>query len=286
LSIDLIFSDIHGDIEALNTILDISTSKEFQKKFGNIKRVINLGDILGRGTHPVQVINKLKLLQKKYDFISVIGNHDESFLYKKTIAVYPKESIEAHSSLTKKDLEIFQKNSDGSFGLQEFFDKKNNMVFVHGGPLNPTEIIPHDVGIDAWRYNKSWQRITQKNYEFFTPAGYHYKVSSAFSEVKKKLSDFQIICGHQHVEAAYMEDNEGIHEILSTIPHEIERNSNFLLNKKEIKIKTPGNYLIRVGIGGPQGDHPEEHSLPHFGIIQYNPKKVFLFTVKQHANSE
>jgi len=112
LSIDLIFSDIHGDIEALNTILDISTSKEFQKKFGNIKRVINLGDILGRGTHPVQVINKLKLLQKMYDFISVIGNHDESFLYKKTIAVYPKESVEAHSSLTKKDLEIFQKNSD------------------------------------------------------------------------------------------------------------------------------------------------------------------------------
>ncbi len=140
MSIDLIFSDIHGDIEALNTILDISTSKEFQKKFGNIKRVINLGDILGRGTHPVQVINKLKLLQKMYDFISVIGNHDESFLYKKTIAVYPKESVEAHSSLTKKDLEIFQKNSDGSFGLQEFFDKKNNIVFVHGGPLNQTEI--------------------------------------------------------------------------------------------------------------------------------------------------
>jgi len=285
MSIDLIFSDIHADIEALNTILDISTSSEFQKKFGEISRVINLGDILGRGIHPVQVINKLKSIQNRYNFVSVIGNHDEAFLYKKTISIYPKDSIEAHSSLTKNDLKIFQKNSDGTFGLQEFFDKKNNIVFVHGGPLNPAEIIPHDVGDDAWKYNKSWQRITQKNYEFFTPAGYHYNVSSAFREVKKKLSDFQIICGHQHIEAVYMEDNEGIHDILSTIPNEPERISKFLLEKREIKIETSCNYLIRLGIGGPQGDHPEEHSHPHFAIIQNNPKKVFLFTVIGQENS-
>jgi hypothetical protein len=42
--LDLVFSDIHADIDALDTILKIATSNEFNKKYGNFERIINLGD--------------------------------------------------------------------------------------------------------------------------------------------------------------------------------------------------------------------------------------------------
>ena len=72
--LDLVFSDIHADINALDTILDVASSKEFTKKYGEFSRVINLGDILERGTHPSEVIARLRSLEKNYPLYSVIGN--------------------------------------------------------------------------------------------------------------------------------------------------------------------------------------------------------------------
>jgi len=36
--------------------------------------------------------------------------------------------------------------------------------------------------------------------------------------------------------------------------------------------------LIRIGLGGPEGYY-ETGTTPHFGIVQYNPKKVILFGI-------
>lgn len=61
---DLIFSDIHADIDSLKTILFIVNSKEFKKKYGEFSRIINLGDVLERGTNPKQVLEDLQNSQK------------------------------------------------------------------------------------------------------------------------------------------------------------------------------------------------------------------------------
>jgi len=101
---DLVISDIHADISGLNKILYLVNSTDFKKKYGNFSRILNLGDVLERGNHPKQVLQKLKTLERNYPLISVMGNHDEAFLYGQMISGSSFESIFAHNSLTEKDL--------------------------------------------------------------------------------------------------------------------------------------------------------------------------------------
>jgi len=198
---DLVISDIHADIFALNTIMDLTTSLDFKNKYGKISRIINLGDVLERGTHPKQVLEKMTALSTDYPMFSVMGNHDEAFLYGRQVSGSSLDSISAHDTLTEEDLEFFKKNQDDTYGQQDFLDKKKGLVCVHGGPLDPKKITPKDAVLDAWLYQKSWQRLSEENYEFFSHYGYQYTASSAFKEAKTKVENPLILCGHQHPEA-------------------------------------------------------------------------------------
>ncbi len=275
---DLVISDIHADISALNTIIDLVTSIDFKNKYGEISRIINLGDVLERGTHPKQVLEKMMVLSKNYPVISVMGNHDEAFLYGRQVSGRSLESINAHDSLTEKDLVFFKKNQDNTYGQQEFLDKKIGLVYVHGGTLDPKKITPKDAAEDAWLYQKSWQRLSEEE-EFFSYYGYHYKASSAFTEAKTKVENPIILCGHQHIEAALTQNKDGIQEILSKTKLQTERLSTFMVEKKEIPIESGNSYLIRVGLGGPEGYYGTGETKPHFGIVQDDPKKIILFGI-------
>jgi len=274
---DLLISDIHADISALNTILDLTTSIDFKKKYGKISRIINLGDVLERGTHPKQVLEKMMDLSKNHPIVSIMGNHDEAFLYGRQVSGSSLESIGAHDSLDDTDLEFFKKNQDDTYGQQEFLDKKKGLVCVHGGPLDPKKITPKDAAQDAWLYQKSWQRLSEE--EFFDYYGYHYKASSAFTEAKTKVENPIILCGHQHTEAALTQNRNGIQDILSKTKLQTERLSEFMIEKKEILIESDNSYLIRVGLGGPEGYYGTGEAKPHFGILQDNPKKIILFGI-------
>src|SRR5438445_4446877 len=134
---DLVFSDIHADIDALETILQVVTSNDFTKRYGKFSRILNLGDVLERGTHPKQVLDRLQSLEKNYPVHSVMGNHDEAFLYNKLIGAGSIDSMDAHAKLSKEDIAFFRQNNDGTFGKQLFLDEKNKLLCVHGGPLDP-----------------------------------------------------------------------------------------------------------------------------------------------------
>lgn len=277
---DLVFSDIHADIDALNTILEVVSSDEFIKKYGSFDRIINLGDLLERGNAPKQVLARLELLQKNYPIISVMGNHDEAFLYKRRVSGSSIESWAAHQELKEDDLSFFEQNNDNTFGKQQFIDTKNKLYCIHGGPLDPKKITPKNTyDEERWLYQKSWQRLSAEEFEFFSYSGYHYKASSAFDEGKNHLDNFVILCGHQHEEAVIVQ-NDQIHDVFSKLKTNHEKISDFALEKKEIQIDKSSNYLVRLGLGGPSGYYGVGAPKPHFGIVQYNPKKVTLFTVK------
>lgn len=275
---DLVFSDIHADIDALETILGMALSKEFIKKYGAFSRVINLGDVLERGTHPKEVISKLKTLENDYPLFSVMGNHDEGFLYNRKVSGNSFESLDAHANLDEDDLSFFKKNKDGTFGRQEFVDTKNGLFCVHGGPLDPKKITPKNAENESWLYQRTWQRLTAEDFEFFSYSGYHYKASSAFNEAKKNLQNHVILCGHQHLETVVKQDGQ-INEIYSKLTVKKEKVSGHVLESREIEIDSSYNYLIRLGLGGPEGYYGVGTSVPHFAIVQHNPKKVILFTV-------
>jgi predicted phosphodiesterase len=271
---DLFFSDIHADIDGLQTILDIAFSEDFENKYGKVERIINLGDLLERGTNPKEVLQKMTELSKSYPMISVMGNHDEAFLYKRPVSGSSHASLEAHELLSESDLEFFAQNKDGTYGKQLVVDKKNKLLCVHGGPIDPEKIIQD--GDDPWLYQRTWQRLSEEDNEFYSYYGYHYKAESAFIEGKAHFDNFIILCGHQHVEAAIKHDNDQITNLWS-FQYKREKIGFHTLKIHEFPIEG-GNYLIRVGLGGPQGGYYGGGSAtPHFGIIQHDPKKAILF---------
>ena len=271
---DLVFSDIHADIEGLETILKIASSFEFEEKYGKISRIINLGDLLERGANPREVLQKMQDLSKNYPVISVMGNHDEGVLYKKSISGSSYSSMKVHELLSERDLEFFHQNNDGSFGEQQVLDARNKLLCVHGGPINPQKITKE--GNDPWLYQKTWQRLSEEDNEFYSYYGYHYKTSSAFEEGKSSLDNFIILCGHQHVEAALRQTDNEITNIWPFQPT-TEKIGSFVMQKREFEIAKNSNYLFRVGLGGPQGHHSGGFARPHFGLIQHDSKKVILF---------
>ena len=276
--VDLVFSDIHADYTALDAILNMTTSDEFTKKYGTFSRIINLGDLLERGTNPKQVLEKMKSLEKNYPVHSVMGNHDEGFLYGIKVSDISLESLDVHSRLSENDLEFFKKNNDGTYGQQEFVDTKNGLFCVHGGPLDPKTITPKNAGDESWLYKRVWQRLTAEDFEFFSYSGYHYKAKSAFDEVKKQVQNHIILCGHQHLETVIEQDGQ-VQDIYSSLELQKEKINGKVLERREIHINPSNNYIIRLGLGGPEGYYGTGKSVPHFGIVQYNPKKVILFTL-------
>jgi predicted phosphodiesterase len=273
---DLVFSDIHADINGLETILEIAFSADFENKYGKISRIINLGDLMERGTNPAQVLQKMTELGRSYEMISVMGNHDEGFLYKKEISGSSDASINAHQSLSPQDLEFFRQNKDGTYGDQFVVDKRNKILCVHGGPINPEKITKN--GEDPWLYQRTWQRLSEQNTEFYSYFGYHYKPSSAFREGKEHFDNFVILCGHQHVEAAIKQEDQQITNIWS-FGHQLEKISSHTLKKREFPIEKNADYLFRMGLGGPQGHHTGGFARPHFAIMQDEPRKLIMFTV-------
>ncbi len=275
---DLVFSDIHADVYALETMLGVASSKEFTKKYGEFSRIINLGDLLERGTSPKEVLTRLKSLQSNYPLYSVMGNHDEGFLTNTMVSGSSIESMNAHAKLNNDDISFFKQNKDGTFGTREYIDKNNGIFCVHGGPLDPNKITPKNAGDEAWLYQRSWQRLTEEEFEFFSYYGYHYTSRSAFDEVKNHIQNHIILCGHQHMEEAIMQDGK-IQHIYQNLKQNKEKISNHILQSREIEIDSSSNYLIRLGVGGPEGYYGVGEPFPHFAIVQYDPKKVILFTI-------
>ena len=68
-----IISDIHGNLEAFNAVVDDIRSFK-------VDRIINLGDTVGYGANPVECIDLVRWL----DILTVAGNHDQVAAHKQT----------------------------------------------------------------------------------------------------------------------------------------------------------------------------------------------------------
>ena len=276
---DLIFSDIHADIGGLKTILNTVNDSEFTSKYGNFSRILNLGDVLERGTNPKLVLETLEELSKNYTIESVMGNHDEAVFYGRKISDNSFESIDAHNALKPDDMRFFTENKDGTYGRQQFIDSKRKIVCVHGGPLDAQKIIPNDSIDDSWLYQKTWQRLTEEEFGYFSHFGYHYTAKSAFEESSNHFDNSIIFCGHQHMEGAIEKDGKIISNLFPETKMKIEKFSEFTLEKKEIPIEQGKSYIIRVGLGGPEGYYGVGMSRPHFGLADYDAGTIILYSI-------
>ncbi|BAI61006.1 conserved hypothetical protein [Methanocella paludicola SANAE] len=259
----LLFSDVHADIEALDALLSIAGSSDFAAHYGPISKTINLGDTLQRGYHPCEVVRRLKDVK---NLVSVLGNHDESFLYHLSLLGNDRHSIRVHDSYFATD------EYQGFFqGIgRTHVDMENKLYAVHGGPIDPAAIPAKEKTIDdEWIYSQTWQRISVIGESFIDYAGYNYLPSQAFDAVKSALGSdgFVIACGHNHKEAAFVQKNGEVEDVLNKLDSEEISLNGHKIKEKRLPINDDTNYLVRLGIAGPEGFLQYGWDTCYFGVL-------------------
>lgn len=262
----LIISDIHADIRALDAIMEITRDQAFIDLYGEITRIINLGDVVGWGFHPIEVIERLIGCGADIDLLSIMGNHDEAFLLNRDIIGNSSASRDAHS-----DLRGNQRCMQFLKGLPPYMvDEADRILAVHGGPIDPSAITERTCP-DRLLYRRTWQRISECGYDYCDGTGYHYTPEHAFEDAMESLgSGVLILCGHEHLEACHIKVNGKQKNVIGDMIRREEVFSNRSVSIRAMIRQEGVSYLIRVGIAGPAGyveSEPGFGDSSHFGLI-------------------
>jgi predicted phosphodiesterase len=170
-----LISDIHGNLEALETVLEDIKAQE-------IPEIFCLGDIIGYGPNPRECIDRVMETCK----ITLLGNHDQG-------AMFDPDgfNIGAERAIfwTREQLES-PSDRDNNQRRWEFLGELPRshrigpFLFVHGSPRNPLSeyIFPEDiynhrkmerlfqlVGRYCFQGHTHVPGIFTENYQFFAP---------------------------------------------------------------------------------------------------------------------
>ena len=119
-----IISDIHANLEALTTTLELIDKR-------NVDQVVCLGDIVGYGADPSEC---LRLVQERCQTI-IIGNHDVA-----AVDLHKAEDFNVSARLaaqwTNGVLSVEEKNY---LNQLPYTAEAENLLFVHGSPFEPEE---------------------------------------------------------------------------------------------------------------------------------------------------
>ncbi len=121
----IVISDIHGNLEALNKVL------EYIDRLEEEKRVVCLGDIVGYGPNPVECFN---IVESLTDTIC-LGNHEDAILdtsYDYQINRHARTAIR----WTREVLDDEIKEAIKKLPLHI---EKDNILYVHASPDDPMQ---------------------------------------------------------------------------------------------------------------------------------------------------
>jgi diadenosine tetraphosphatase ApaH/serine/threonine PP2A family protein phosphatase len=174
-----LISDIHANLEALQTVLD-----DIDRRIDTTKgdQIWNLGDIIGYGPNPVECAD---LVAKRCRW-SLLGNHDYGVLYEPTnfnavaerAAYWTREQFEAESA----------RDQAGAVKRWEFLGKlrvrvsEGPFLCVHGTPRRPINeyLFPEDAESSPGKMADIFKRIKSSG-AYFCLVG-HTHVPGVFTE--------------------------------------------------------------------------------------------------------
>ena len=135
----LLFSDIHGNLEALQAVLSDARSQ-------GAEEVFCLGDIIGYGPNPVQCLDEVRRTCK----LTILGNHDQAALFDPDgfnqvalAAVYwTRDQLENAPG----NQQMVNRRWDWLGELPRMHSEQG-ILFVHGSPRNPVNeyVFPEDI---------------------------------------------------------------------------------------------------------------------------------------------
>ncbi|MEA3467804.1 MAG: metallophosphoesterase family protein [Thermodesulfobacteriota bacterium] len=124
----MVFSDIHGNLEALQSVLEDARHR-------HVHRSICLGDLVGYGPYPNECVELVRSLK---NCRCLAGNHDVAALWE--TSPYGMSSSAKEAILWTME-QLSDENKKYLAGLPDRLDL-SNMTFVHANPYNPR----------GWRY--------------------------------------------------------------------------------------------------------------------------------------
>lgn len=147
-----IISDIHGNLEALKTVL-----ADIEKR--GITDIVCLGDVIGYGPNPLECID---LVQEKCR-VCLMGNHDHAVLYEPTNF---NPAAEAAAYWTRAQLDN-ESDIDARGRRWSFLGKlairvcENGISYVHASPRRPINeyIFPEDVFTNPQKVTANFERL-------------------------------------------------------------------------------------------------------------------------------
>ncbi|MHC4441948.1 MAG: metallophosphoesterase family protein [Planctomycetota bacterium] len=149
-----IISDIHSNLEALNSVLaDIDAR--------GIQRVVCLGDVVGYGPNPKECVD---IVMDRCEFC-ICGNHDNAVFYEpfnfnvgaERACYWTRQVLEDESNKALRDRrwEFF-----GTLQVRATID---NMLFVHGSPRRPVNeyLFADDVYSNPTKLMANFERLKE-----------------------------------------------------------------------------------------------------------------------------
>ena len=140
----IIFSDIHSNLESLQSFCRVTESVLHDKK-------VCLGDIVGYNADPNPVV---EWVRDKTDF-ALAGNHDYSVL-NKTDPNYLNPAAYQASLWTRRNLTNSNKDFLNTLPIEK---EEDGIYWVHSSPFEPKK----------WHYI-STKKIAEKNFNYFDQA--------------------------------------------------------------------------------------------------------------------
>jgi len=119
----LVISDIHANLSALEAVL---------KDAGEMDEIWCLGDVVGYGPNPNEVVERLRSLPNLA--CCMLGNHDVAVLGEMNFAVF---NTEARKSLVWQQEAITADNLEFLRGLPQDTQVRGQVTLAHGSPRDP-----------------------------------------------------------------------------------------------------------------------------------------------------
>jgi len=126
----LVLSDVHANWEALQAVLRHARRRKYE-------RILFLGDAVGYGASPNQVVDWLRSLGQRV--VVVRGNHDRVCAGLESAVTFNRYAREAtqwtHEHLSRRNLEFLQALPTGPITVEE------DLVVCHGSPVDEDEYL-------------------------------------------------------------------------------------------------------------------------------------------------
>lgn len=129
---DLILSDLHANLHALRTVLRFVRRRA-------VRRFVLLGDLVGYGAHPNQVLDRVRALRPR---VAIRGNHDRACASEGQGGNFSLPARMAcawtRSHLSRENLRFLQELPEGPLRLEPEY------LIAHGAPHDEDVYLLHD----------------------------------------------------------------------------------------------------------------------------------------------